>query len=114
MLSLKHNFTYKYPSSNLKRVYYPSTGERYTYYSVQKNNKNILVFFEHTGLIKMPEKSDTPSRPCVINSTDIEEMHHISKLLNMPAVVVLNTYCDIDDRKQMYDIFYTQTKSVSI
>ena len=101
---LNNNYQFRYPSKQIKDVYYPLSIKTpiHTYYSVPFTSihiscQNVLIFYQNRYYI------DGPS-----NKIPVQDVYHISKILNMPSVIVLNTYSDIESKLDQYDIYYVQ------
>lgn len=109
MQTLSKNYNFRFPKNKIKTLYYPSKNDFHTYFSVkfcsreQNECTNVLTFFEHVHHI--PEDLQ-----CVVHKADVDDASYIGKLLNMPVVIILDTYCDIDDFDQKYDLYYLQDK----
>ena len=71
-----------YARQNLYKV-------RYIQYGVSKNNPQYFY-----------------SRRSRIVDTNLRTFVHYAKILRMPVVVVCNSYCDIESRRVMYELYY--------
>ena len=97
------NYVFRFPSKKLNHVYYPSY-QKHTYYSVpflskSQENRNVLTFFKHEEFIPEDHKNN-------IKKCDIDEVKYLTSIFKMPAIVVMNQYCDLISQDEVTELYF--------
>ena len=97
------NYVFRFPSQKLNHVYYPSY-QKHTYFSVpliskSQENRNVLTFYKHKHLIPDNHKNN-------IKKCDLEEVKYLTSILKMPAMVVMNQYCDLSLQDEITELYF--------
>lgn len=70
-----------------------------------------LCMFEHEKLLRSSKENDMDmDMGITITSSTLQECKEYSHLLYMPLVVVINQYCDTDEKEECIDVFYHQAR----
>lgn len=76
----------------------------------QSGHKNIIITSNNINITK----SIVDEFGCDKEVQWITVAKHISESINMDLVVLLNTYCDINKKQQIFDLYYYTPSSVSV
>lgn len=97
-------FQFRYPQKQLTKVYFPkpTACKRHTYYSTLFKDKPVLLFFNDEAQAKNASISTE------IDNIHIDEAKYIGQLINMPLVIILNSQCSLETKREEYDIYYLQ------
>lgn len=103
---MKYNF--KYPPRSLSYAYFPQKALR-SYYTIPfpskyHDNQNVLAFYENPALV--PEEYANQ-----INKMPLQDVKYLANILKMPAVIVLASYCEIDNRQEVQDVYFINPNS---
>ena len=52
------------------------------------------------------DDTDIESHKIEINQVQLKQFKHLAYYFNMPALVVINNYCDVTDRTEYFDAHY--------
>jgi hypothetical protein len=79
--------------------------------SVPLESRNVLIAYtnkEHCIDTRMEVlKKERYTR---MQSTTLEELKYMAQILGMPLVVILNLYCDMQDKSMQCEIYYHESK----
>ena len=73
-------------------------------------NKNIIITSNNNNITK----SILDEFGCEKEVQWITVAKHISECINMDLVVLLNTYCDVKKKQQIFDVYYYTPSSVPV
>lgn len=126
MISFHKNYAFKYmPPQTSRKVYIISrTGSSlpithtqmyvapFTPYDVATttSHESVIVAFvdKRMGKAYVPINPDVSS----LASIDMDDLQFVGSLMNMPVVIILSEYCEMDTQRHVYDIFYTHKTAV--
>lgn len=57
---------------------------------------------------------DIEGMPCYPYSVNLQEMREFALTMKMPLIIVLNTFCTLEDRKEHHEIFYSGTENTYV
>lgn len=78
--------------------------------SIHDERYNVITAFEHKEHAE--EQADTfdfkkPGMMCGVYEVPLVDMSFMAVLMGMPMIVIMNNYCDLESKEEMFDLFYT-------
>lgn len=106
---LKMNALYRRPLHAPQHVYYPAPPHpRTTYYTTtildsQQLQQRVLAFYAHKDLVPADVSVMADRR---ITCIPLADAYHLTSIISMPAVVFLNSYCDLSTHAEWHEVLY--------
>ncbi len=112
-LDSKHNIYYiSKTEKNRPKNFYSSLVYTRPFHSKEKNEtRNVLIGYisKDMGDIKVHEFMDVlkdEEYDLVLKKMSLEDFKHLSSILRTPLIVILNSFCEMKDHTEQYELFY--------